>query len=705
VVSLNRWLDAESKEFIKKYTSRGIPEELALRTYSSRLLGRDPELVIHGGGNTSFKGNLKTITGNIEKVMYVKGSGWDLATIEPEGHPAVKLNPLIQLKELNELSDENMVTAQRQNLIDPNSPNPSVEALLHAFIPEKFIDHTHSIAVLALANQPNPEVLCRQIFGEELAIVPYVMPGFDLSIAASKAYFMSKEIADKKQITLKGMILINHGVFSFGNSAKESYDRMIEIVERSNKYLKRKVKLDLNNKIKFPLDKGFLLTRLRGILHRESIIQKCNNRWIFDIRLNKNVEEFLNHKNLNKLVNLGVATPDHVIRTKAEPLLLKSVCNLLKKEDFETWLEESESLLKKYISRYIDYFNTQNKRVGENKQSLDPMPRVLLIPGLGLIGIGANKKSAKIASDIALVWIETVLSAESIGNFKPLGKQDIFDMEYWSLEQAKLGKKCLPPLSGQIVIITGAGGVIGKQIAKDFVEKGCEIICIDINEDNAKKTSEICGPNAKYYGCDITSDLDLNKIFEKVLFDFGGLDILIANAGGAWEGSISEMDIDLMGKSMNLNFFGHFYSSQQALKIFKDQDYRNANNQYLGGQILFNISKQALNPGKNFGSYGIPKAALLALMRQIALEEGCHKIRSNGVNADRIRSGLLNPKLITERAASRGITEKEYMSGNLLNEEVLAKDVSQAFISLSLMEKTTGTILTVDGGNVSAMVR
>ena len=223
----NRWSNADAQKFIEEYCSKGVTKDLALRTYSARLLGSDPELVLHGGGNTSVKSMTKDIIGNDIEVLHVKGSGWDLATIEPEGHPAVKLNPLLELKKLNSLNDENMVAVQRQNLLNPKSPNPSVETLLHAFIPNKFIDHTHSLALLALANQPNAEDLCREIYGNKVAIVPYVMPGFDLAIEASKAFEKASMFAKEKQIDLEGMILINHGLFSFGDTAQISYERTV----------------------------------------------------------------------------------------------------------------------------------------------------------------------------------------------------------------------------------------------------------------------------------------------------------------------------------------------------------------------------------------------------------------------------------------------------------------------------------------------
>ncbi len=709
MASINKWSDNEAAEIIKKLKTDNICEDLALRTYSARLLGSDPELVLHGGGNTSVKSNYVDISGEIVDVLYVKGSGWDLATIEPPGHPAVRLKPLLKLKELNSLSDENMVSFQRRNLLNPASPNPSVETLLHAFIPEKFIDHTHSLAILAIANQPNAQEICQKIFKKRLAIVPYVMPGFELSIAASMAYEKAKELAKQSNQELEGMLLINHGLFTFGETAKCSYERMINIVQEANAFLSRKINLNFKNEKEASSPASRVLPYLRGLLERISKRQGFQNKWIFDIRYNESIEELFSKNNLNELIQLGVATPDHVIRTKSEPLLLKSPHseNFKNTElDINNWLDNTEKDIYKYIKKYTSYFNRNNLNASEPKKQLDPMPRFILLPKVGLIGIGESKKAAKIASDIGQAWVETMLSAESIGTFQPVNEKETFDLEYWSLEQAKLGKIKKSKLSGSIVAITGAGGVIGSQIAKDFYCQGAEVIAIDLDEKAAKETASKCGKNAISIGCDITKKDQLSNCFDQIINNFGGLDILICNAGAAWEGSICDIDESTFRKSMELNFFAHLNSCQNSLGIFHAQDFKESEQSILvGGQILFNISKQAINPGPNFGAYGITKAALTSLMRQISLEEGKNKIRSNGINADRIKSGLLNSEMIKNRSKARGISEDDYMSGNLLKSEVYAKDVSKAFLSLVYMEKTTGAILSVDGGNVAAMVR
>ena len=712
MTSLNKWCDLEAKKIIDDYKKNGINEDIALRTYSARLLGSDPELVLHGGGNTSVKTKTNSLFGEDIKVLCVKGSGWDLATIEPEGHPAVKLEPLLKLKNLKALSDEDMVSVQRQNLINPKSPNPSVETLLHAFLPHKFIDHTHSISILSLADQENSEEICKKTFGNEVAIVPYIMPGFDLAKLASEIHEDALRKANNNNCELKGMILLKHGVFSFGRTAKESYSRMIEIVKKAEDIIPRKVNLNFgasDNEIK-QNDLYGILPFLRGLISKKFVEYGGMKKCIFEVRLNKKIQELTELKNFKELSIKGVATPDHVIRTKSQPLILDPIpenfnLDSIDLNDYSNWIENTKYKLNKYIENYQIYFRDNNSKVGNIKKILDPIPRIIFIPKYGMISIGSSKKASKIVADIGESWIETLLSAESFGKYKPVNEKDTFDLEYWSLEQAKLGKNKLPKLSGNITLVTGAGGTIGSEIAKVFHKNGAEVICLDKDFQSAKRTAELCGKNALALKCDVSDRNEVKKAFKKIVLEFGGFDILVSNAGIALEGKMDSLDDLIFDKSLKINLLSHHYLCQESLLVFRKQDFDKNNGSILGGQFLFNVSKQALNPGKGFGAYGISKSALLALMKQYALEEGENNIRSNCINADRIRSGLLNNEMIQSRSIARGLTEEQYLSGNLLKSEVRAKDVAEAFLSLSLMQKTTGAILTVDGGNVAAMTR
>jgi NAD(P)-dependent dehydrogenase (short-subunit alcohol dehydrogenase family) len=328
---------------------------------------------------------------------------------------------------------------------------------------------------------------------------------------------------------------------------------------------------------------------------------------------------------------------------------------------------------------------------------LDAAPRVVLVPGLGLFGIGRTKKDAKVAADIAESAIEAITGAESIGRFESISEADMFDVEYWSLEQAKLGKAPEKPLAGQIVAITGAAGAIGSATARAFAAAGAEVALLDVDEGKAETARAKIGGDAIALACDVTDAASVRAALDRLCETLGGVDILVSNAGAAWQGRIGEVDETVLRDSFELNFYGHQRVARNAVRIMRQQG--------TGGCLLFNVSKQAVNPGPDFGPYGVPKAATLALMRQYALEYGADGIRANAVNADRIRSGLLNDAMIAQRAAARGVNEQEYMGGNLLGREVTADDVAQAFLALALARKTTAAVMTVDGGNIAAALR
>jgi NAD(P)-dependent dehydrogenase (short-subunit alcohol dehydrogenase family) len=361
------------------------------------------------------------------------------------------------------------------------------------------------------------------------------------------------------------------------------------------------------------------------------------------------------------------------------------------------FVSQARRKVDEFTTNYRKYFSRNNKRAGGHKIPLDPLPRVVLLPGLGLFGLGRSKHDAIIAADIAETWIDCVAGAEAIGRFESISEADMFDCEYWPLEQLKLGVRKEPPLAGQVVAITGAGGAIGAATAKCFAAAGAAVALLDLDRAAAREQANGLGGHALALGCDVTDAGSVSAAFDKIAEHFGGLDILVSNAGAAWQGRIGEVDEDILHRSFELNFYGHQRVAQAAVRIMRAQG--------TGGCLLFNVSKQAVNPGPHFGPYGIPKAAALALMRQYALDYGADGIRANAVNADRIRSGLLTPELIASRAKARGVTEQDYMAGNLLGREVTADDVAQAFLHHALALKTTADVTTVDGGNIAAAMR
>ena len=681
----NLWSDQDAAAAVNTFSAEGVNEDIALRVYTSRLIGGEPALVIHGGGNTSVKTRIKNFLGHEQEVICVKGSGWDLATIEPAGLPALELAPLHEVRRWENLSDEDMVAFQRLNLLDPSSPNPSVETLLHAFLPHKFVDHSHATAILALSDQKEGSRICREVFGDRVALVPYVMPGFALAKATADAFEQNPEV--------EGIVLEKHGLFTFGDTARQSYDRMIVFVTEAEAAIaKAPPRPRGGTRLERAAPAQAIAPILRGACANERGPDGFDH-FLLEFRTSDDIREFVDRETLSEDGARGVVTPDHIIRTKNKPL----IAPFPNADNVEEFRDAVRTAVDEYRKSYDAYFEANNTRYDGNKQKLDSAPRVVLVPGVGLFGLGRSVKDAKVAADLAEITIDTVSKADRVGRFEALGEADLFDMEYWSLEQAKLGKAKPKPLQGQIVVITGAAGAIGAATAQAFAQTGAAVALLDIDFDKASAAAEtIAGPSFAAQ-CDVTDENSIARAFNAVVSEFGGLDVLVSNAGAAYEGPIAHLDDTVLRNSLELNFFSHQYVAQQAVKIMRDQG--------AGGALLFNASKQAINPGANFGAYGAAKAATLFLARQYALECGKYGIRANVVNADRIRSGILSDDMIKRRADARGLSEDAYLGGNLLGREVRAEDVAQAFLHHALAVRTTGDVTTVDGGNIAAMLR
>jgi len=681
------WVERDAKQAVDRYGKAGFDAELALRIYSTRLLGRDPKLVLHGGGNSSLKTTARDLAGAEVAVLRVKGSGWDMGTIEPAGFPAVRLEPLRALRTHKTLSDDEMTRTQRAYLIDPQAPSPSVEMLLHAFMPAKFVDHTHAATVLSLIDQPNAEEFTAEVFDGRLGFVPYRMPGFGLAKKAA-------EVFDKSQ-KVEGLILDKHGIFTFGDDAREAYERMIAFVTRAENRLKKTrkavfVSARLPQRVAPAIE---IAPVLRGACTlRDAGGEGAHRRPILEFRTGDAILNFVNGKDVACYARAGVITPDHVIRTKPWPLIVPAP----QAGKLDAFKSATHKAAQKFIDSYTAYFGRHQKRANGAVMH-DPAPRVALVPGVGLFGLGSSAKDARIAADIAQAAAEGITDAEAIGHFSSISQADMFDCEYWPLELAKLGGRKDLPLASQVAVVTGAGGAIGAATASVFAAAGAEVVLLDLDAGAAQEKAAAIGGAAIAVQCDVTDAASVHDAFGQVVAAFGGVDIAVSNAGAAWQGRIGEVDEAILRKSFELNFFAHQKVAQAAVKIMLAQG--------TGGCLLFNVSKQAVNPGANFGPYGLPKAATLFLVRQYALDYGADGIRANAVNADRIRSGLLTDQFIKERSKARGVSEKDYMTGNLLGREVTAQDVAQAFLAQALALKTTADVTTVDGGNIAAALR
>ncbi|NVD42316.1 bifunctional aldolase/short-chain dehydrogenase [Ensifer sp. HO-A22] len=680
----SRWSETEFARVVDTYVNAGINRDLAIRTYTTRLLGSDPELVLHGGGNTSVKTTFTEMDGSEVAVLCVKGSGWDMGTIEPAGLPAVRLEPLQAMVKFPTLSDDDMVMLQRRLLLDPAAPNPSVEAILHANLPFRHIDHTHANAIVSLTNQPHGEDLVRELFPYSI-IVPYVMPGFDLAKACDEA-FRANPGAD-------GMILLKHGIFTWSEDPRESYEKMIAAIDKAE----RRIARGNPRPFKTVEQTGSLATAaqiapvLRGAIAIDSGVEGSPRRFVLEHRSGPEVLDFCNTENVADLVHRGNATPEHVIHIKRFGVALPAPVA----GDMTAWADKVREAVAAYNEEYRVYFERNNARVGGIKRMLDPMPRVFYVAGVGLFAAGPTKKAARVGADVAEATIAVIRNAEGIESFEALSEEDLFDIEYWSLEQVKLTKQAEKPLSRQVAVITGGAGGLGLAIAEALHAEGAEIALLDLAEDALKKESARLGGIGLV--CDVTKPEAVDAALADVARHFGGIDIVISNAGAAFQGALLDVSEEVFQKAFALNFWGHHYIARAAVRIMKAQK--------TGGALVFNVSKQAVNPGPDFGPYGTSKAALMALMRQYAVEHGADGITSNAVNADRIRTGLMTDQMIEERSQARGISPESYMRGNLVRREVTARDVAAAFVHLAKARTSTGAVLTVDGGNVGAMMR
>lgn len=676
----DRWQDEEAARIVASAGADPADQALGLRVHTSRLIGGDPDLVMHGGGNTSCKVTRRDLLGNPVRVLHVKGSGWDLGSIAAAGLPAVRLAPLLALRGLERLSDEDMVNQLRCNLLDAGAPTPSVETLLHAYLPHAFIDHSHATAMLALADLPEVAAVVAELFGDRVALVPYIMPGFGLAKAAAEVF--------ERKPDVEGMLLVNHGYFTFGDSAKESYRRHIAHVNAVEGWFARKGRPRPPARPVSSPDAARLLPALRGALAAERGRDAAMP--VLDLRAPDHVLAFLARPDLAELAGRGVATPDHVIRTKHPALVLEGAAAL----------GEAAALLaavRDWADGYQAYFERNNAKLGGGKTMLEPLPGLAWVPGLGLLGIGANAKAARIAADLGDQQMRVIELAESVGEFRPIQEFDLFETEHWSLEQAKLGKGRPPALDGRVVLVTGGAGAIGRATASAFRGQGADIFLVDSNRAALDEALANLGGDAAGIDLDLTETGAGEAALAACIRRFGGIDILVSNAGAAWGGAMIDLDEAVLRQSFELNFFAHQRMAQAAARVFRDQG--------RGHSLLFNVSKQAVNPGRDFGAYGLPKAATFFLVRQYALELGAMGVRVNGVNADRIRSGLLTEAMIAARAKARGVDAERYMAGNLLGAEVEARHVAQAFVALALAERTTGHVMTVDGGNVEAALR
>lgn len=635
---------------------------LNLRVYTSRLMGSDVDLVMHGGGNTSVKIKEKNIFGEEEEILYVKGSGWDLGTIEAPGFAPVRMDTLLKLVELDELSDIDMVKNQRMAMTNPSAPNPSVETILHALIPFTFVDHSHADAVVTVTNTPGGRARIEEIYGPNMLIVPYVMPGF---ILAKKIYEMTKGI-DWQQ--LDGMILMNHGVFTFHDDPKVSYSKMIDIVSKAEDYLQDQGALAPAGNEQGQIDTKTIASIRKAVstVWGKPILARLDNSGA--------TTAFSHLPNVAAIINRGPLTPDHIIRTKRNPLL---------------YTGNIEQDLLDYIKDYKAYFDQHN--TGE-QTLLDQAPRSILVPGTGSISLGPSPKHLRIIEDIVQHTQKAIYQAEHLGGWEALGQKDLFEMEYWSLEQAKLKKAGnAKAMQGKIALVSGAASGIGKACVEALVAQGAVVAALDLNDqiDQIFPQKEILGIT-----CDVTDMTQLESAIKASVEHFGGIDMLVSNVGIFPPSSrIEDMDSATWEKSLALNLSSH----QRLLQLcipYLDLGFDPA--------VVIVGSKNVPAPGPGASAYSVAKAGQTQLGRVAAMELGAKGIRVNIIHPNAVfDTGIWTEEVLEARAKHYGLSVQEYKTKNILGVEITSKDVAQLTVAMlgSTFSKVTGAQVPIDGGN------
>lgn len=698
----SRWNDQEAQQYRERYAAHG--EAVALRVYTSRLIGSEPELVLHGGGNTSVKTTATDLFGRAVPVLCVKGSGSDLGAVEPAGLPAVRLEPLRALRALPTLADDAMVNAVRGALLDSQAPNPSVEALLHAFLPQTFVDHTHANAILVLTDQPDADAHLRAAFGDDVAVLPWIMPGFPLAKAVAEAF-------EKKPRCL-GIVLKKHGLFTFGDDAKTSYERTIDLVDRAERYLAQRLsgRTPASSAGPAPLDRaarrallGKALPVLRGALANE-VATPFGPGWrrvIADARTGDEAASFAAHPAAPELCAAGPVTPDHAIRTKGHYLFLR--------RDEVLDPQRCRARVADFAAAWRTYRDTFAPGLADHP-ALRPTPNVVVVEGLGLVALQPTRKAARIAADIAEHTLRVKAAAAALGRFESLQPRELAAMEFWPLELRKLGAEVPPPLAGQVALVTGAAGAIGCGIVEALLEHGACVFATDLDEARlavvAQKLARHRGQLATGRG-DLTIAADVERLFGDCVLAFGGVDIVVPNAGIAWVSRLEAMDPQRFAKVLEVNATGTMLVLQQAARVLRAQG--------TGGSVVVQASKNAFAPGAGFGAYSASKAAALQLARIAALEFAEFGVRVNAINADAVFGDDDVPSQLwqtvgPDRMQARGLDaaglREFYRQRSLLKTTVLPRHVGEAVVFFATQRTpTTGAVLPVDGGLPEAFPR
>jgi rhamnose utilization protein RhaD (predicted bifunctional aldolase and dehydrogenase)/NAD(P)-dependent dehydrogenase (short-subunit alcohol dehydrogenase family) len=642
-------------------------DPIALRVYTSRLLGREPALVLHGGGNTSVKVRQQNLFGESEYLLYVKGSGWDLATIEAKGFAPVRMDTLLKMAALSELSDTDMVRVQKAAMTDPNAPTPSVEAILHALIPFQFVDHTHSDAVVAISNTPGGEAAIQTALGERVLYIPYVMPGFAL---ARRVYELTRDVDWAKY---EGLVLQHHGIFSFADSGQESYERMIRLVSLAEDFLKSKGALVSAPTASQPAPEPELELRTLAALRKE-VSLKTGVPVLARLNSSAQAQAYAGMTRVAEISGRGPLTPDHVIHTKRTPLLFSG---------------DAAQALTDYERSYLAYFQ-RNATAG--LVALDAAPRWAVWPGQGVLSFGVTAKRADVVADIVRHTMRAQGWAEALGGWVALPERDIFEVEYWELEQAKIKKTgARPALEGKVALVTGAASGIGKACVEALRTQGAAVVAVDINPavTGLWQSADVVSITG-----DLTERATVDAAVASAVRHFGGLDIVVANAGlFPASANIESLSDEVWDKTLSVNLTSQMYLFRAAAPYL-----------VLGLEptIVVVASKNVAAPGPGAAAYSASKAGMTQLARVAALELGPKGVRVNMLHPHAVMdTALWTPEILHSRAAHYGMSVEDYKRNNLLKVEVKSKDVADLVAAMAgpLFSKTTGAQLPIDGGS------